>query len=83
MIHTAKMVQKAAEILNINLIFLSPYSPDLNPIEDFWRVIKKTIYKTLYNTKKELINLFKEEFYEIIESKSFYENWLDQFGINF
>ena len=78
-----KMVLKAAEILNINLIFLSPYSPDLNPIEDVWRVIKKTIYKTLYNSKKELIKLFKDEFYEIIDSKSFYENWLDQFSINF
>ena len=82
-IHKAKMVLKAAEILNINLIFLSPYSPDLNPIEDVWRVIKKTIYKTLYNNKKELIKLFKDEFYEIIDSKSFYENWLDQFSINF
>nr|WP_269801117.1 transposase [Methanobrevibacter oralis] len=40
-IHTAKMVQKAAEILNINLIYLRPYCPDLNPIEDVWRVIKK------------------------------------------
>ena len=82
-IHTAKMIQKAAEILNINLIFLRPYCPDLNPIEDVWRVIKKTIYKTTYNSTKELINLFEEKFYEIIESKSFYENWLELNGINF
>ncbi|WP_220607672.1 transposase [Methanobrevibacter oralis] len=26
------MIQKAAEILNINLIYLRPYCPDLNPI---------------------------------------------------
>jgi transposase len=73
------MVLNAAEILNINLIFLSPYSPDLSPIEDVWRVIKKTVYKTLYNTKQELIRLFKDKYYEIVDSKSFYENWLDQF----
>ncbi|WP_081738356.1 hypothetical protein [Methanobrevibacter oralis] len=30
------MIQKAAEILNINLIYLRPYCPDLNPIEDVW-----------------------------------------------
>ena len=36
------MIQRAAEILNINLIFLRHYCPDLNPIEDIWRVIKKT-----------------------------------------
>ena len=82
-IHRAKMVLKAAEILNINLIFLSPYSPDLSPIEDVWRVIKKTINKTLYNNKKELIQLFETKYYEIIDSKSFYENWLDKFGIIF
>lgn len=82
-IHTAKMVQKAAEILNINLIFLRPYCPDLNPIEDIWRVIKKTTYKTYYNTEKELIKLFKNKFYEIIDTKTFYENWLEQNGINF
>ena len=77
------MIQKAAEILNINPIFLRPYCPDLNPIEYVWRVIKKTIYKTTYNSTKELINLFEEKFYEIIESKSFYENWLELNGINF
>ena len=82
-IHKAKMVLNAAKILNINLIFLTPYSPDLNPIEDVWRVIKKIIYKTLYYTKKELIKLFKNKYYEIIDSKTFYENWLNQFGINF
>ena len=77
------MVINAAKRLNINLIFLSPYSPDLNPIEDVWRVIKKIIYKTLYNSKKELIKLFKDKYYEIIDIKTFYENWLDQFSINF
>lgn len=72
-----KMVQKAAEILNINLIFLRLYCPDLNPIEEVWRVIKKITY-TNYNFTKDLINLFKDKFYEIIKLKSFYENWLEQ-----
>ncbi|MCQ2970113.1 MAG: transposase [archaeon] len=83
MIHTAKMVQKAAEILNINLIFLRQYCPDLNPIGDIWRAIKKITYKTNYNSTKNLINLFKDKFYEIIGLKSFYENWLEQNVINF
>ena len=82
-IHTAKMVQKVAEILNINLIYLRPYCPDLSPIEDVWRVIKKTTYKSNYDSEKELIKIFEDKFYEIIENKSFYENWLDLNGINF
>lgn len=68
------MIQKAAEILNINLIFLRPYCPYLNPIKDVWRVIKKITNKTNYNSIKKLIKLFEDKFYEIIESKSFYEN---------
>ena len=82
-IHTAKMVQKVAEILNINLIYLRPYCPDLSPIEDVWRVIKKTTYKSNYDSEKELIKIFEDKFYEIIENKSFYENWLDLNDINF
>ena len=80
---TQQMIQNAAEILNINLIFLRPYCPELNPIEDVWRVIKKTIYKTTYNSAKKIINLFEEKFHVIIESKSFYENWLELNSINF
>ena len=45
--------------------------------------MKKTTYKTTYNSAIELIELFKNKYCEIIESKSFYENWYDQNGINF
>jgi transposase len=31
--HKAKMVREKASELNIELIYLPPYSPDLNPIE--------------------------------------------------
>lgn len=82
-IHHAKIVEKACKILNINLIFLEPYCPDLNPIEDVWRKIKSKIYKSLYSNLNELILLFSEEYYEIIDSTSFYENWVHKYlGIN-
>ncbi len=77
------MVQKAANLLNINLIFLRSYCPDLNSIEDVWRVIKKTINKTSYESEEELIILFENKFYEIIGFNSFYENWLKLNSINF
>ena len=46
-------------------------------------IIKKTTYKSNYDSEKELIKIFEDKFYEIIENKSFYENWLDLNGINF
>lgn len=82
-IHHAKIVEKACEILNINLIFLQPYCPDLNPIEDVWRKIKSTIYKSIYKNLNELIEIFKREYYKIVDLTSFYKNWVKEYlGIN-
>ena len=44
-IHKAKITKIVADILNINLIFLPPYCPFLNPIEKVWRDVKREIYK--------------------------------------
>ncbi|MBU4547602.1 MAG: transposase [Methanobacterium sp.] len=68
-----------AEILNINLIFLPPYSPDLNPIEDVWRKIKGIISINNYSNAEELKKAFEELFKEIIGETSFYENWISKF----
>ena len=81
--HHAKIVEKACEILNINLIFLKPYCPDLNPIEDVWRKIKSKVYKSMYKNLNELIQIFEDEFYKIINLTSFYINWVNEYlGIN-
>ena len=36
-----------AELAGLTLIFLPPYSPDLNPIENFWAWLKNRLRKTL------------------------------------
>ena len=41
--HKAKKVKEKASELNIELIYLPPYSPDLNPIEYLWKNIKRII----------------------------------------
>ena len=37
-----------------NLIYLPPYSPDLNPIEHYWHKIKTAIRKKMRDTKESL-----------------------------
>ena len=38
--HKSAAVQKAIETKGAKLIFLPPYSPDLNPIEKMWSKVK-------------------------------------------
>lgn len=46
-----KLVKAAAEPLNIQLVFLPPYSPNLNIIERFWKWTKKEcLYAKYYET---------------------------------
>ena len=47
---------------NLKLIFLPPYSPDLNPIEKYWAVLKKKLKKTVKNN----IN-FEEIIYQLFK----------------
>ncbi len=41
--HWARKTRRKAKELNIVLIYLPPYSPDLNPIEQIWRAIKRVL----------------------------------------
>ncbi len=53
--HKSKKVAQLIEAAQSRLIFLPPYSPDLNPIEHFWSAIKTNIRKAA-----EVINDFYE-----------------------
>ena len=44
----SNMVQTTAKFLNIDLIYLPPYSPNLNLIERLWRYFKKEVTKNKY-----------------------------------
>ena len=78
-IHTAKIVEESCEILSVNLVFLPPYCPFLNPIEGVWKDIKREIYNENYYSLNELIELFETKFYEKVDNTSYYDNWMMQF----
>ena len=44
-IHKSEQVKEKIEAANCTLLYLPPYSPDLNPIENYWAVMKKHIRK--------------------------------------
>jgi transposase len=44
----ADSVTKAAEILHIQLLYLPPYSPNLNLIERFWKFLKRKVARNRF-----------------------------------
>lgn len=51
------LVKEFAAEMNIQLVFLSSYLPNLNLLERFWKYVKK---KCLYSRYYETFGLFKE-----------------------
>ena len=44
--HRSKALEKLANAAGCSILFLPPYSPDLNPIEQFWSWLQNN-FKTL------------------------------------
>ena len=49
--HKSMRIKNLIESVGATLIYLPPYSPDLNPIEHYWHKIKTTIRKMMRDTK--------------------------------
>ncbi len=48
--HKSLKIKSLIENTGAKLIYLPPYSPDLNPIEHYWNKIKNSIRKIIRNT---------------------------------
>jgi putative transposase len=78
-VHKSKKVRIKARKLNIKLIYLPPYSPDLNPIEYIWKSIKRIISSSQVDNLEELISLVNDNFIALAKGLSFARNWMWQF----
>lgn len=47
--HRKRELEKLTEDAECSILFLPPYSPDLNPIEKFWSWLKRKLRETLEN----------------------------------
>ena len=64
-----QLVEEAARVLNITLLFLPSYSPNLNIIERLWKFTKKTILYAKYYETPEKFHSAVLEFFQIINQK--------------
>jgi len=82
-VHHAIVFTELCEKLNIDLIYLPPYSPKYYPIEQVWRTIKAEISRRNLTSLDDLINEFKNEYYEIVDRPSFWKKWLYEYITRF
>lgn len=54
--HKAKRITKFLSDNNVNVLSWPGNSPDMNPIETLWAIVKNKLRKTSFTTKSELIN---------------------------
>ena len=77
--HKANKVYERAKFLNIELIYLPPYSPDLNPIEFIWKSMKRFISIRSIENTVELIADVDYYFRTLAKSLSFAHSWIKKF----
>ncbi len=78
-VHKSAFIKRIAEILNIVLIYLPPYSPHLNPIEQLWRKIKRIIRNKYLYSEEYLKELTEKTFYECLIENRLCDLWLETF----
>jgi len=77
--HLSRLVRRTAQLLDIILVFLPPYSPDLNPIEFIWKSIKKELSSRFLMCKEEVRDAVEHSFYKFSSSLSFAKAWIRKF----
>lgn len=77
--HKAKKTRQKAEELDIRLTYLPPYCPDLNPIEQIWRGLKREISTAFFRTKKMFLRLIQNTYHQLSKKTSYAKGWIQIF----
>lgn len=69
--HKSKRVQQVAEEMNIELHYLPPYSPNLNPIERLWKVMNEQVRNNVFFSspkqfRETIANFFQHKIPQIL-----------------
>lgn len=61
-IHTAKEINELITSRGYKDIYLSPYSPELSPIEQFWAIVKNKVKRSEFKDKEGLVTRITEAY---------------------
>jgi transposase len=77
--HIANDVKDLADELDIELVFVPPKSPDLNPIEQLIGKLKYELSRIFVTEESAFQNRIRETFYQLADQLSFAESWMERF----
>lgn len=77
--HHANLTQKRADELDVEFVFLPPYSPTLNAIEPLWKDLKRDISPEIFEDKDHFRAFLTETFLRLSHRLSFAVDWIDTF----
>lgn len=77
--HRAETVRQAARDLGIELVYLPPYSPDLNPIEFIWKTIKRAVSLKFIHSLYEMRQTIAQSWNKAAHKCSYARHWIDTF----
>ena len=63
--HTLPTIQNFLADRDVRVITHPPYSPDLNPIEKVWSILKRKVMRTSYSNLDDIIEKVTEEWENI------------------
>lgn len=77
--HKSVIVKEMAKKLGIYLVYLPPYSPDLNPIEFIWKSLKRVLSLLFIKAEDELEKIIRLNFQTFSKSSSYATSWISRF----
>jgi transposase len=80
--HKSGIVKRKAEELGIFLVYLPPYSPELNPEQFIWKSIKRVLSLSFPSNLAEMKQTITDSWYEFSSSLSYATHWIERFLSN-
>lgn len=77
--HKSDLVKKKAKELGIYIVYLPPYSPELNPEQFIWKSIKRVLSLSFPSNLEEMKQTITTSWYEFSKSLSYAKHWIDRF----
>ena len=80
--HRSGLVRQKAEELGMYLVYLPPYSPELNPEQFIWKSIKRVLSLSFPSNLEEMKQTITESWDEFSRNLSYAKHWIERFLFN-